>query len=143
MSQSAQPLLPASGLAAASIPFAGFGLKNDQPNNVADTYGVVGNTGTGIGGKAKIFAFYSNWADQCKGMIDSVSKLSSLYGSKVQVNSVNVEDKGSDALIEQYKVGPIPTVVFVTPSGQVSSTIIGESSYSNYERALQTLANTR
>jgi alpha-beta hydrolase superfamily lysophospholipase/thiol-disulfide isomerase/thioredoxin len=143
MSQNAQPLLPGSGFTAASIPFAGFGLRSDQPNNVAGTYGTAGNTTTGIGGKAKIYAFYSNWADQCKGMIDSVGKLSSLYGSKVQINSVNVEDKGADALIEQYKVGPIPTVVFVSPSGQVSSTIIGESSYANYERAVQTLAGAR
>jgi len=143
MSQSAQPLVPGSGLTAASIPFAGFGLKNDQPNNVTGTYGAAGNVGTTSGGKAKIYAFYSNWADQCKGMIDSVAKLSSLYGSKVQVNSVNVEDKSSDALIEQYKVGPIPTVVFVSPSGQVSSTIIGESSYNNYENALQTLTTTK
>lgn len=138
MSQNAQPLLAASGMSALASPFAGFGLRSDQPNNVIGTYGTAGNT-VAPAGKAKIYAFYSNWADQCRGMIDSIAKLSSTYGNRVQVNSVNVESAGADTLMEQFKVGPIPTVVFVSPSGQVSSTIIGESSYNNYERALQTL----
>jgi hypothetical protein len=73
-------------------------------------------------------------------MIDAVAKLSSMYGSKVQVNSINVEEPGADVLVDQFKVGPIPTVVFVNSNGQVSSTIIGESGYPNYEKALQAIA---
>jgi len=138
MSQSAQSLLPAG--TAAPLPFAGFGLRSDLPNNTLGSGWSTTNGGTiPPGAKPKIYAFYANWADQCRGMIDAVAKLGSLYGSNVQVNSVNVEDTGADALVEQYKVGPIPTVVFVTPSGQVSSTIIGESTYTNYEKALQAL----
>ncbi len=142
MNTQAQSLLPQSGYSPASTPspFAGFGLSPTQPNNSLGT----STSGSGFGtGKAKIYAFYANWADQCKGMIDSVGKLASAYGGKVQINSVNVEEPGADVLIDQYKVGPIPTVVFVNPNGQVASTIIGESGYTNYERALQAISGLR
>jgi acylglycerol lipase len=138
MSTEAQSLLPQSGFSLSSVasPFSGFGLSPSQAasNAVSTLSGGIGS------GRPKIYAFYANWADQCKGMIDAVAKLSSTYGAKVQVNSVNVENPGADVLINQYKVGPIPTVVFVNPNGQVSSTIIGESAFSNYERAIQAIA---
>lgn len=137
MNTQARSLLPSSGYSAATVPFAGFGLSPDQPNNALGTS--IVSSGGYSSGKPKIYAFYANWADQCKGMIDAVAKLSSLYGAKVQVNSVNVEDAGADVLVDQYKVGPIPTVVFVNQNGQVTSTIIGESGYTNYERALQAI----
>lgn len=142
MNSQAQSLLPQSGYSPASTPapFAGFGLSPTQTNNSLGTSTSSSGFGTG---KAKIYAFYANWADQCKGMIDSVGKLASAYGGKVQINSVNVEEPGADVLIDQYKVGPIPTVVFVNPNGQVASTIIGESGYTNYERALQAISGLR
>lgn len=93
------------------------------------------------GGKAKVYAFYSSWADQCKGMIDSVAQLASKYGGRVEINSVNIEDAGADALLDRFKVGPIPTVVFVAPNGQVGPTIIGESTFVNYEQALNSITN--
>lgn len=141
MNTQAQTMAPSSGISPGALlsPFLGFGLANQVGNALGtSTFG----GGTFSSGKPKIYAFYANWADQCKGMIESVGKLTSMYGGQVQVNSVNVEEPGADTLVEQFKVGPIPTVVFVNASGQVSSTIIGESNYTNYERALQAISGS-
>jgi acylglycerol lipase len=96
-----------------------------------------GMPGGAYGGKGKVYAFYANWADQCRGMNDSLNQLSSMYGNSVDITRVNIADPASDALVEQFKVAPIPTVVFVAPSGQVTSTIIGLSSTASYEQAIK------
>lgn len=90
--------------------------------------------------KAKVYAFYANWADQCKGMNDAMAQLANTYGDRVEINRVNIEDSANDALADKFKVGPIPTVVFVSPTGKVGQTIIGESTFNNYARALDSVA---
>jgi len=87
--------------------------------------------------KGKVYAFYANWADQCKGINPAMSQLATAFGDRVDIGVVDIENPSFDALVEQFKVGPIPTVVFVAPNGQVSSTIIGESTYANYEAAVR------
>jgi len=89
--------------------------------------------------KGRVYAFYANWVDQCKTMNDALTRLFITYGDRVDFQRIDVDAAGSDALVEQFKVGPIPTVVFVTPSGQVSSTIIGESTPANYESAIKAI----
>lgn len=146
--------------ASVASPFAGWGGKLGQITSGLFGFGGLtaagaatgtgsvgpgGVTGAGtfggsFGAKGKVYAFYANWADQCKGMNDSLNQLSSVYGSSVDITRVNIEDATSDPLIDQFKVGPIPTVVFVAPNGQVSSTIIGSSSTANYEQAIKGIA---
>ena len=90
--------------------------------------------------KGRVYAFYANWADQCKSMNDVLTRLFITYGDRVDFQRIDVDSAGADALVEQFKVGPIPTVVFVSPSGQVSSTIIGESTSANYESAIKAIS---
>ncbi|HEY9785498.1 MAG TPA: thioredoxin domain-containing protein, partial [Candidatus Obscuribacterales bacterium] len=90
--------------------------------------------------KGKVYAFYAKWADQCKNIGDILTQLASVYGSSVEITRVDIEDSTSDALVDKYNVGPIPTVVFVAPDGQVASTIIGESTYNNYEAAIRAIS---
>jgi alpha-beta hydrolase superfamily lysophospholipase len=104
-------------------------------------------TTTGGGGtafppsaKGKVYAFYANWADQCSGMNSTLNQLSGLYGDTVDIMRVDIENAGSETLVDQFNVGPIPTVVFVAPNGKVASTIIGESDYNNYDQAFRSIA---
>lgn len=97
------------------------------------------NQGTGIGGRARMYAFYADWAEQCQSLKKDLQGLPAVLGNEVEIVKVNIEDPNSQALIDQYKVGPIPTVVFVAADGTVSSTIIGVSSVENYRVAAQKL----
>lgn len=94
-------------------------------------------------GKAKVYAFYASWAEQCKNMNDALSQLSTKYGNNFDTTLVNIEDAGSESIADKFGVGPIPTVVFVMPDGRVGSTIIGDTSYASYERALKSVAPIR
>ncbi len=96
-----------------------------------------------FGQKGTVYAFYANWADQCKNINDQLRQLTAAYGQRINVTPVNIEDRASDSLVDKYNIGPIPTVVFVDGSGQVSSTIIGESSLANYEKAVKNILNIR
>lgn len=97
------------------------------------------NQGTAIGGKARMYAFYADWAQQCQSLKKDLQALPAVLGNEVEIVKVNIEDPNSQALIDQFKVGPIPTVVFVAADGTVSSTIIGASSFDNYKAAADKL----
>jgi acylglycerol lipase len=122
-------------------PGGGFRRRFGQMGGpMAGGFGTAGGGAAGMaGGRGKVYAFYSTWADQCNGMRDCLGRLSNQYGNAVDMQLVNIEDAASDPLVDQYNVGPIPTVVFVTPNGQVQSTIIGESTYNNYEQAFRAI----
>lgn len=147
----------ATSLQAAIAPFAGFAGRfglgtstNGSPAATSTSGSAATSTSVGTanntsppGGRGKIYAFYASWADQCKGLADNLSRLTSSFGNQIEVNKVNIEDAGSDRLIDQYKVGPIPTVVFVKPNGQVCSTVIGEAEMKAYEEALRLMSQSK
>lgn len=150
----ATPVSPGqSTLSSLMMPFAGFAgkLMFGNPSSAATTGGAPSAgavqasaltsaaTPSPVTGRGKVYAFYAKWADQCKGLSDILTRLSSMYGDRVEVTKVDIEDTKSDPLVDQFKIGPIPTVVFVAPNGQVTSTVIGECTYSNYEAALKNM----
>lgn len=93
--------------------------------------------------RGKVYAFYADWADQCTGMSTALNQLTPTYSDRVDITRVNIQNAGSESLVDQFNVGPIPTVVFVSPSGKVVSTIIGESNLGNYDQAFKALTQTR
>ena len=125
----------------------GASLENGPHGGNISGTGTSGGAFTGIGSansgivapasKAKVYAFYANWADQCKDLPSTMNRLASTYGNLADITQVNIEDAASDNLVDRYKIGPIPTVVFVAPNGQVTSTIIGASQYDNYDQAMK------
>lgn len=129
----------AQGVSTGAFPFAGFGSYGSALSLPARNPAFRRQN---FQAKGKIYAFYANWADQCKGLLDMLNQLAANYGSTLELVPVNIEDTSSDALIEKFKVGPIPTVVFVDPSGKVNSTIIGESTFKNYSQAAQSIVQS-
>lgn len=125
-----------SALAGGSQPATGFASPFDKLNSLFGLATSATAPNVGTMGKAKVYAFYANWAEQCKAMDNSLSRLGATFGDRVEIQRVNIEDAANDRLADQFKIGPIPTVVFVGPSGHVSQTIIGESTYNNYAQAL-------
>ena len=131
---------PVGGGQSQPVPYAGGGSGLGQI--------VSGLGGNWFGGtptitpaaKGRVYAFYANWADQCRTMNDSLTRLFITYGDKVDFQRIDIDSATADQLVEQFKVGPIPTVIFVAPNGQVSSTIIGESTPGNYEAAIKAIS---
>jgi alpha-beta hydrolase superfamily lysophospholipase/thiol-disulfide isomerase/thioredoxin len=118
-----------------------LGMNDSQPGSTSGSWWSRGvSAAMPATSRGRVYAFYANWADQCKGMNDTLSQLSQTYGNRVDIQRVDIENPMSESLVEQFKIGPIPTVVFVAPNGQVKSTIIGESTATNYEAALRAIS---
>lgn len=118
-----------------------LGMNDSQSASGAGNWWSSGaSTAMPATSRGRVYAFYANWADQCKNMNDTLSQLSQTYGNSVDIQRVDIENPMSESLVEQFKIGPIPTVIFVAPNGQVKSTIIGESSAGNYEAALRAIS---
>ncbi|MBX9692378.1 MAG: alpha/beta fold hydrolase [Cyanobacteria bacterium] len=88
------------------------------------------------GGRPTVYAFYANWCDQCSGLDSTLDKLSKMFGPGVAIEKVDITQDASDALVDRFNVGPIPTAVFVRGDGTVSSTLVGESRFANYAKAV-------
>jgi thioredoxin 1 len=78
-------------------------------------------------GKPTVIDFYATWCQPCKQLEPLIEKAKTEYGEKVNFMSINVDDPNNEALIEQYGVSPIPTLVFLSPEGEVVTYSIGYS----------------
>jgi thiol-disulfide isomerase/thioredoxin len=85
--------------------------------------------GRSRGGEAKptVIDFYAPWCQPCKQLDTVISKAKVTYGDKVNFMAVNVDDPGSQTIMDQYDVSPIPTMVFLNPEGEVKTYAVGFS----------------
>ncbi|MBS1994137.1 MAG: tetratricopeptide repeat protein [Cyanobacteria bacterium SZAS LIN-3] len=79
------------------------------------------------GGEAKptVIDFYAPWCQPCKQLDSVIARAKSAYGDKVAFMTVNVDDPSSQAIMDQYDVSPIPTMVFLSTDGEVVTYSIG------------------
>jgi thioredoxin 1 len=93
---------------------------------IAKSLGILSRE-RGADGEAKptVMDFYASWCQPCKQLEPLIAKAKSDYGDKVNFMSINVDDPNNESLIEQYGVSPIPTLVFLSPEGEVVTYSIG------------------
>jgi thioredoxin 1 len=95
---------------------------------IARNLGILSNErGLDGGAKPTVIDFYASWCQPCKQLEPLIEKAKSEYGEKVNFMSINVDDPSNESLIEQYGVSPIPTLVFLSPEGEVVTYSIGFS----------------
>ena len=60
-------------------------------------------------------------------------------GNSVKVLKVDVDDPSSAALLKLFKIGPIPTIVYLDKNGNVASETIGQTSFINFAKGINTI----
>ena len=105
-----------------------------KPKTGADTRLIAMSLGIGrerglSASKATVIDFYANWCQPCKQLDLTIQKLKSdqKYANTVNFLKVDVDDPNSQALVDQYEISPIPTVVFINDEGEVVSFCVGYS----------------
>lgn len=85
--------------------------------------------GRSRGGEAKptVIDFYAPWCQPCKQLDVVISRAKAAYGERVNFMAVNVDDSASQAIMDQYDVSPIPTMIFLGSDGEVKTYSVGFS----------------
>lgn len=73
--------------------------------------------------KAAMIEFFADWCPHCKRMGPVVDQLAKMYGDKIGILSVDVDQ--SPVSSQKYGVRGIPTFVFIK-DGKVKETVSGE-----------------
>ncbi len=88
------------------------------------------------GAKPTVIDFYASWAQPCKQLSGVMDKFKTSYKDKVKFMRVDVDDPGSESLLDQYEVSPVPTVVFLNEEGEVVSYSVGFSGENSVKEGL-------
>jgi alpha-beta hydrolase superfamily lysophospholipase len=91
-------------------------------------------------GTPTVIAFYAPWAEQCKDIKPFFSRIESRFASRLKLVQVDIDDHGrGEALVKDFRVGPIPTFVFLTANGKLVKTTIGMSSFVVFAKNVSTI----
>lgn len=95
---------------------------------IASMLGLGRTRGAGGAARPTVIDFYASWCQPCKQLDGVMGRLlKDSYSDKVKYMRVDVDDPNSQALLDQYEVSPIPTVVFLNSEGEVVSYSVGFS----------------
>jgi thioredoxin-like negative regulator of GroEL len=101
------------------------------PKSGAQTRLIASMLGLGRsrGGEARptVIDFSASWCQPCKQLNTVIARAKADYQGKVTFMTVNVDDPGSQTIMDQYDVSPIPTIVFLNPDGEVVTYSVGFS----------------
>ena len=118
---------------------SGDGGPDDPSNGKATSTNVV-LTSPAVknltNGDPAVLAFCASWAEQCQPIDSFFKQAKNMFGDKVKLVKIDVEDHKNDEIIKAFNVGPVPTVVYLDSRGNVSSTSIGRTSFANFAKGI-------
>jgi thioredoxin 1 len=82
-----------------------------------------------------LFDFWAAWCGPCKFMHPIVEEIEKEFAGKVKVVKVNVDEPSSQAMVEQYQIGAMPTYI-IEKKGQVLNSFVGAQSKTVLTNAL-------
>jgi thiol-disulfide isomerase/thioredoxin len=91
--------------------------------------------------RPKVVVFTSSWAFPCKLLQEDLKQGMNSWGDQIEVQIVDVDDPNSRALVDEYDVNPIPTLVLLNARGAVQSYSVGYSGKSGLEWQIRKLLN--
>jgi thiol-disulfide isomerase/thioredoxin len=89
----------------------------------------------------RILSFTAAWAEPCKQLKTDLDKVQGLYGTQLDVSSIDVDDPKNEKIMEQYDVSPIPTVVFLDSDGKVVNYFVGYSNTDDLDSSVKKVLN--
>ncbi|MFN8552102.1 MAG: alpha/beta fold hydrolase [Candidatus Obscuribacterales bacterium] len=90
-------------------------------------------------GVPTVLAFYAPWVAQCREIVPMFMQAQQRYGPRLRLIQVDIDTPDGKNLANQFNVGPIPTFVFLTGSGDVAKTRIGMSSFIDFAKNITTI----
>lgn len=76
-------------------------------------------------GQPTVIVFNAKWCEPGKDMANIVAQAQQRFGDRVKFIQIDVDDPANEALVDKYSIGPVPTTIFLTPSGEVADYCVG------------------
>ncbi|CAN5587306.1 hypothetical protein BH11CYA1_BH11CYA1_24930 [soil metagenome] len=108
--------------------------NNNNNNNIsnANKYIAEANSDTTLPQQTNnVLVFCAPWCAQCDTIDQQISLAKRLFGEQVQFKKVNIDDASNATLVKQHSIVAIPSFVFLKRDGSASSTLIGNSNFTN------------
>jgi thiol-disulfide isomerase/thioredoxin len=77
--------------------------------------------------KPTVISFCASWVDACKPVDEALKHALSAYGDKVNFVRVDADDPHNDPLLRRYGIGPLPSVLYLSPTNEVVSYTLGDN----------------
>ncbi len=76
-------------------------------------------------GKPCVLAFYAPWMQQCEQLDSLFGRAAKLYGGRLRLLKINVDDRQNEEIVNACSVGPVPTILYLSANGHIAATAIG------------------
>lgn len=117
----APPRLLAKALLSGPPPLPGGGPGMNGRRQRGRRMAAIGADGQ----QPTVIVFNAKWCEPGKDMASVVSTAQQKVGNAVKFIQVDVDDPKNESIIEKYSIGPVPTTVFLTASGEVADYTVG------------------
>jgi len=92
------------------------------------------------GGAPTVLVFQDSWSAECQGLDQLLAKGRQISGVQATVKTINVQDPANTALVAAYKIGPVPTFVFLKSDGSLGSVLIGRCRAENIAQRMRAIS---
>lgn len=98
-----------------------------------------GPSAISLTGKPHFVEFYADWCGPCREMRPALKKMKEKYGETVTFWDIDVDNIGSDALSQKYRVQFIPYMVLLDKEGKTFRILEGYQTQKELDAALSAL----
>lgn len=89
--------------------------------------------------RPRVLEFYASWAEPCKQLKPLLAEARQTLADNVEFESYDVDDPAVRAIVEQYEVCPVPTLVFLDKNNKVVGYAAGFSGKAALAKSLKKL----
>ena len=88
-------------------------------------------------GKVVVIDFFATWCGPCKAMAPAMEKMEKKYANKIEFRKSDVDQ--NNEMAQKYQIESIPTLVILSPDGDVLDKVVGMRSEENLDNIFSAL----
>lgn len=88
-------------------------------------------------GKVVVIDFFATWCGPCRAMAPAMEKMEQKYSDKIEFRKVDIDKNRS--LAQKYEIEAVPTLVILSPKGEVINKVVGGQSEDFLDRMFGSL----
>lgn len=97
--------------------------KTSTPNATAQQDEATKDGKAEVEGKIIVIDFFATWCGPCKAMAPAMEEMKKKYGDRIDIKKIDIDEE--PGLAQQYDIECVPTIVILSPEGDVIDKIVG------------------